>query len=322
MFTPIAEAPVDKATMFKRLPAEWPDDLIPRIQSLLRETNQKVFVLDDDPTGTQTVHDTIVLTEWSVASLQREMEAAAAVCYILTNTRSLTADRAAAMNREIAKNLQRAAELAGRPFTVISRSDSTLRGHFPQETDALADALGSRPDGVLIIPAFMAGGRYTIGGVHYVEEGDELIPAAQTPYARDAVFGYRHSNLREWVEEKTAGRIAATDVKSIPIEVIREGGPGEIYAILQSLESGAVCVVDAVSERDLEVVSLACLQAEAAGKTLIYRTAASFAGIRGGIALRPILEAADMNLLSELWRFGGRRLLRQEIFRPAGGIAQ
>ena len=86
MSTSHAEQPVDKAMMFQRLPAEWESDLIPQIQALLRATNQKVFVLDDDPTGTQTVHDTIVLTEWSTESLLREMNSADAVCYIMTNS--------------------------------------------------------------------------------------------------------------------------------------------------------------------------------------------------------------------------------------------
>lgn len=318
MVTTPSEFALYKAAIFDSLPAEWPADLIPQIQSLLRETGQKVFVLDDDPTGTQTVHDTIVLTEWSLESLQREMEAAEAVCYIMTNSRSVTADRATAINREIAVNLQRAAALTRRPFTVISRSDSTLRGHFPQETDALADSLGSRPDAVLIIPAFMAGGRYTIGGAHYVQEGDQLIPAACTPYAQDAVFGYRHSDLREWVEEKTAGRHVSGDVESISIETIRGGGPEAVYAQLQELENGVVCIVDAVSERDLEVVSLACLQAEAAGKTLIYRTAASFAGIRGGVALRPILEAAEMNLMSD---YGGLVVVGSYVKKSSDQLA-
>lgn len=294
-----AEVPVEKSTVFARLPEEWPAELIQQIQALLRETNQKVFVLDDDPTGTQTVHDTFVLTEWSLESLRREMESADAVCYIMTNSRSVTADQAIVMNREIARNLQLATAATGRPFTVISRSDSTLRGHFPSETDAIADSLGAPPDGVLIIPAFMAGGRFTIGGVHFVEEGDKLIPAAQTPYAQDAVFGYCHSDLRHWVEEKTAGRIASEDVATVTIDTIRAGGPDAVYEVLEHLENGAVCVVDAVSEGDLEVVALACLQVEAAGKSLIYRTAASFAGIRGGISLRPTLEAGDMNLMSD-----------------------
>ena len=291
--------PVDKTELFSSLPTGWATDLIPQIQALLRDTKQKVFVLDDDPTGTQTVHDTIVLTEWTIDALRLEMESADAVCYILTNSRSVASDQAAAINEEIARNLQAASQATGRPFTMISRSDSTLRGHYPGETDALASSMASPPDGVLIIPAFMAGGRYTIRGVHYVEEGSLLLPAAGTPYAQDAVFGYANSDLKKWVAEKTAGEIAADDVLSIPIDTIREGGPQGVQTLLRRLQDGAVCVVDAVSERDLEVVALACLQTEAGGKRLIYRTAASFAGIRGGIPLRPTLKAADMNLISQ-----------------------
>ena len=145
----------------------------------------------------------------------------------------------------------------------------------------------------------MAGGRFTIHGAHYVEEGSALVPAAQTPYAKDVVFGYKHSDLRRWVEEKTAGQVKAADVVSLSIDVIRGEGPDGAQDILEKLAGGAVCVVDAVSERDLEVVALACIRAEAAGKRLIYRSAASFAGIRGGIPLRPTLDAEDIRPLSE-----------------------
>ena len=292
-------AAVEKAVLFSSLPEPWARNLIPEIQALLRETKQKVFVLDDDPTGTQTVHDTIVLTEWTVPALIREMESADPVCYILTNSRSVNAAGAVALNQDIALNLRAAAERTGRPFSVISRSDSTLRGHFPAETDALAATADCPADGVLIIPAFMAGGRYTIRGAHYVQEGSMLVPAAQTPYARDAVFGYQHSDLRRWVEEKTGGLVNSADVVSLSIDVIRGEGPEGVGAILDELAGGVVCVVDAVSERDLEVVALACIRAEAAGKRLIVRSAASFAGIRGGIPLRPTLAAEDIRPLSE-----------------------
>jgi len=167
--------------LFSNLPAEWNQDLIPQIQALLRETKQKIFVLDDDPTGTQTVHDTVVLTEWTVPALVRELDSADPVCYILTNSRSVGAAEAVALNQDITRNLRSAADQTGRRFTVISRSDSTLRGHFPAETDALAESAEAPPDAVLLIPAFMAGGRFTIHGLHYVEEGGLLGPAAQTP---------------------------------------------------------------------------------------------------------------------------------------------
>ena len=108
-------AVVEKAELFSSLPAPWARNLIPEIQALLRETKQKVFVLDDDPTGTQTVHDTIVLTEWSLSSLIRELESADPICYILTNSRSVNAARAVALNLEIARNLRAAAEQTGDP---------------------------------------------------------------------------------------------------------------------------------------------------------------------------------------------------------------
>jgi len=291
-------ASVDKMELFSNLPAEWNQNLIPQIQALLRETKRKIFVLDDDPTGTQTVHDTVVLTEWTVPALVRELDSADPVCYILTNSRSVGAAEAVALNQDITRNLRSAAGQTGRRFTVISRSDSTLRGHFPAETDALAESAEAPPDAVLLIPAFMAGGRFTIHGLHYVEEGGLLVPAAQTPYAEDAVFGYRHSEMRKWVEEKTSGRVQSQDVISLSIEVIRSGGPDAVEEILRGLHGGAVCVVDAISERDLEVVALACIRAEAAGKRLIYRTAASFAGIRGGIPIQPPLGAADIKPMS------------------------
>ena len=291
--------PVEKSDLFSSLPPEWTRDLMPRIQALLRETKQKVFVLDDDPTGTQTVCDTVVLTKWRADALLREMRSPDTLCYILTNTRSVNAERAAAINREIAQNLRAASEIAERPFAIISRSDSTLRGHFPAETDALAHCLASRPDGLLIIPAFMAGGRYTIQGLHYVEEGDALIPAAATPFAQDPVFAYANSELSKWVEEKTAGEVPAQGVSRLSIDKIRLGGPQAVADALDQLTGGAICVVDAVTERDLEVVALACLRVEAAGKNLLYRTAASFAGIRGGIPIRAPLQADEMKLMPQ-----------------------
>ena len=157
-------------------------------------------MLDDDPTGTQTVHNIPVLTEWSVASLRAELANDLPCFYILTNSRSLPLPGAQAMNVEIARNLREASHQAQRDFVIVSRSDSTLRGHFPGEVDALANALEQDFDGWLIIPFFLEGGRYTIGNVHYVAEGDKLVPAGETPFARDSAFGYRASNLREWVE--------------------------------------------------------------------------------------------------------------------------
>jgi uncharacterized protein YgbK (DUF1537 family) len=277
--------------LFAALPPEWPHDPMPEIQRLITASRAKVVVLDDDPTGTQTVHDVPVLTEWSVESLRRELGSDGHCLFILTNSRSLPPEQARALNCLIARNLLGAA--SAKSFVVVSRSDSTLRGHFPLETDALSEVLGPF-DGVLLVPFFETGGRHTINDVHYLAEGEWLTPVAQTQFARDVTFGYRNSNLRAWVEEKSAGRIRAENVASISIEMIRRGGPEQVCQSLMGLHRGCTCVVNVASGRDLHVFVLGLLQAEAAGKRFIFRTGASFAAARAGIAPRPLLTAAEL----------------------------
>lgn len=294
---------VSKSDLLARLPPEWPRDVLPEIQRRLRESGQKVVVLDDDPTGTQTVHDIPVLTEWSVESLRAELSNDLPVFYILTNSRALPLPEAQALNAEIGRNLCDASHAVGRVFTVISRSDSTLRGHFPGEVDAFVNAMRdancatSNPP-YLIIPAFLTGGRYTINDVHYVAYGDDLTPAGETEFAHDAAFGYRASNLRTWVEEKTHGAIRADDVMSISIAEVRLGGPERVRDRLIAVRPGSACIVNATSERDLEVTALACMMAEAEGSRFSYRTAASFARARAGIAPKPLLSAQDLSSLT------------------------
>ncbi len=275
------------------LPPAWPDDLLPAIRQHLRDAKRKLVVLDDDPTGTQTVHDIAVLTEWSVDSLAAELQRDAPAFYLLTNSRSLPLAEAQALNREIARHLVAARAQAGVDFTVVSRSDSTLRGHFPGETDALLDALGEAVDATLIIPFFLEGGRYTMDGVHYVAEGDTLLPAAQTPFAQDAAFGYSHSDLRKWVAEKTEGRTKAEQVALISLADLRQGGPQQVAEKLLALD-GDTCVIDSVSMRDQQVAVLGILQAEAQGKRFLYRTAASFVQVRAGLSPQPVLTAHDL----------------------------
>ena len=285
---------LNQETVFSDLPDIWQFDLMPEIRKQIARTNAKVIVLDDDPTGTQTVHDITVLTTWSVNALQDALADRSPSVFILTNTRSMTAFWTEKVNREIAENLKTASQKTGRDFVIVSRSDSTLRGHFPLETDVLAKALQLSPDAILILPAFMAGRRYTIKGVHYVAEGEELIPASETAFAQDAAFGYQYSDLRYWVAEKTANRVSPDDVALINIEEIRTGGMETVKSRLLSLENSTYCAIDATTERDIEVVTLAILQAEAQGKRFLYRTAASFAAIRAGIALRPVLSADEL----------------------------
>lgn len=280
------------------LPADWPHDPFPEIQARLRESGQKVVVLDDDPTGTQTVHGVPVLTEWSTESLIREFENDLPAFYILTNSRSLLLPAAQAINAEIGRSLVLAGKQTGRPFVVISRSDSTLRGHFPGELEALAEALGGGFDAWMLIPFLFPAGRYTLGDVHYVAEGDELVPVGETQYARDATFGFRSSSLPDWVEEKTGGQVPSAAVDSISLDELRRGGPAAVTSHLLEAIPGGICVVNAASMRDMAVFVAGLLDAEGQGRRYLYRTAASFIPVRAGIAPRGQLTLADLSLPS------------------------
>ncbi|MEA2524322.1 MAG: hypothetical protein QOF73_1549, partial [Thermomicrobiales bacterium] len=290
---PLRVLPMPDVTLLDALPPEYPGDLERHVRDAVATSSRKVVALDDDPTGVQTVHDTAVLARWSVADLVAELQRPNPVFFILTNSRSLPTSEAVALNAEIVGNLAAASRETGIGFAVASRSDSTLRGHFPAETDAIATAIGGM-DGVLLCPAFFEGGRYTIDDIHYVHDGDRLVPAAESEFARDATFGYAHSNLREWVEEKTGGRVRAGDVVSLPLAEIRTGGPNRIAELLLAVEGGQPVVVNAASYADLSVVALGLLRAEAAGKRFVYRTGASFVRARVGMPARPLLTRAEL----------------------------
>ena len=276
------------------LPPEWPENLLPDIRARVDAAKRKIVVLDDDPTGTQTVHGVPVLTTWSAEVLARELQGAAPAVYILTNSRSLTAPAADALGREIGANLKQAGQSTGVALEVISRSDSTLRGHFPGEVEALKTGLGAEILPCLLVPFFLEGGRYTIGDVHYVAEGRRLVPAAETPYARDAVFGYRHSHLGRWIEEKTRGRIGAGQVTAITLEDLRRGGASTVAEKLAAMAPGSFGIVNAAAYRDLEVFVSGLLQAEDSGHAFVFRTAASFVRVRAGIAPREVLERQEL----------------------------
>jgi uncharacterized protein YgbK (DUF1537 family) len=281
---------------FADLPPEWPVDLLAEIKERIAGSGSKVVVLDDDPTGTQTVHGIPVLTHWSADELQAELSNELPAFFLLTNSRSLPLMQARSINAGIGRKLMTAAKKVQRRFVLVSRSDSTLRGHFPAEVDALAATLESPPDACIITPFFPEGGRYTIDDTHFVEENEWLVPVGETEFARDPSFGYRASNLRRWVEEKTGGRISSTAVSSLSIEELREKGPESVASFLARLRNGRFCVANAASYRDLEVLVLGILKSEARGKQFIYRTAASFVRVRCGLSVRPPLAALDLKM--------------------------
>jgi uncharacterized protein YgbK (DUF1537 family) len=260
------------------------------------ESGRRVIVLDDDPTGVQSVHGVPVLTTWAVEDLRWALEQTSPTFYILTNSRSLTEQEAIALNQEIARNLSEAAA-PGTDFDVVSRSDSTLRGHYPAETDVLAEELRERgrgPDGLIVCPAFFEAGRITVDDIHWVRQDGELVPAGQTEFASDHSFGYRASDLKVWVEEKTGGRIKAHEVVSVGLADLREDGPERVLELLEEASGGRPVVVNAASYADLEVFVLGLLAAEEEGKSFLYRTGPSFVRTRGGITEPKILGPEDL----------------------------
>ncbi|CAD5313062.1 unnamed protein product [Arabidopsis thaliana] len=279
-----------KQDLLKSLPAEWPSDPTTDIHRLNMGNSKTLVVLDDDPTGTQTVHDVEVLTEWSVESISEQFRKKPACFFILTNSRSLSPEKASELIKDICSNLCAASkEVGNADYTIVLRGDSTLRGHFPQATDAAVSILGEM-DAWIICPFFLQGGRYTIDDVHYVADSDRLVPAGETEFAKDASFGYKSSNLREWVEEKTAGVIPANSVQSISIQLLRKGGPDAVCEFLCSLKKGSTCIVNAASERDMAVFAAGMIQAELKGRSFLCRTAASFVSALIGIIQKdPVL---------------------------------
>ena len=264
--------PLDKSSTLSSLPPIYPGDLRSQIRSTLKNTPSipLLVALDDDPTGTQTCHDIVVLTVWDVPTLTSQFKSTASGSgfFILTNSRALHPPEARALIKEICQNLQDAAKATGKAFEVVLRGDSTLRGHFPDEPEVVDEALGAA-DAWLLAPFFLQGGRYTIDDVHYVAEGEKLVPAGQTPFAKDATFGYKSSNLRDWVVEKSKGKIARERVGSLALKDIRGAGPDKIADQLMTTEKGSVLIINAAAEEDMDVVILGLLKGVYKGKAVL-----------------------------------------------------
>lgn len=134
-----------------------------------------------------------------------------------------------------------------------------MRGHFLEELESYIDAIGP-PDAWIMAPFFESGSRYTIGDVHYVADQNNLVPASKTPFAKDRTFGYRSSNLREYIREKAESRFSSEDIMSITLEDIRLGGFSAIEKKLLSVPKAGMLIVNAVQDEDMDLFCLALLE--------------------------------------------------------------
>lgn len=286
---------IDILNNYKAIDEAYVDELL--LQEIAKN-NKKIVVLDDDPTGVQTVHDISVYTNWTKDSIRKGFEEENNLFYVLTNSRGFTKERTTEAHKEIAAVVDEVSKETGKEYIFISRSDSTLRGHYPLEPALLKEAYekntGSQIDGEVMCPFFKEGGRYTIDDVHYVKYGDELVPAAETEFAKDKTFGYTKSDIKEYVEEKTGGAYKARDVVSISLEDIHNMDFDKIEAQLMEVKDFNKIVVNAIDYVDVKVFCVALYRAMAKGKVFMFRTAAAIVKVMGGVTDQPLLTREQM----------------------------
>lgn len=260
--------------------------------------SHKIIVLDDDPTGVQTVHGVPVFTDWSEEAIVDMFQEDRQMVFLLTNSRAFSEEKTRKVHTDIAERVASTSEKLNIPYLLISRGDSTLRGHYPLETLVLKDTLEKTSnihfDGEIILPFFKEGGRETIDDVHYVKQGDQYIPAGETEFAKDRMFGFTNSNLKHWIEEKNHGTYKQEDVVSVSLDELRSLDLSNVVSKLMELQDFQKLIVNAVSEDDVKAFSIALLRAIKTGKNFLYRTAASFTKIIGDIDSKPYLTKEEL----------------------------
>lgn len=230
----------------------------------------KLVIFDDDPTGIQTVHGCLLVTDWSEENIERALTDSQPFFYILTNTRALTPADAEETLTSAVEAVVKANEKHGFRLICISRSDSCLRGHFPLETDVMRRVLEKH--GIKVwqktpfVPAFIESGRVTIDGTHYMKDGDTLIPVAETEFARDNVFGYKSSVLTEYIREKGADPDA--------YDIVNAQNYEELYAYSDALFAATSGWQGAV----------------------VIRSSSSLPRAMSGISDKPLLSSADLGI--------------------------
>ena len=287
-------AKILKSELFKKIPRVDEKFFHAELAAALKNFGKKIIVLDDDPTGVQTVNGISVYTDWTAESIAEGFAEAQPMFFILTNSRAFSAEKTRAEHKKIAERIFAAGKNFGKDFIIVSRSDSTLRGHYPLETQTLRETLeacGKKIDGEILMPFFKEGGRFTVGDVHYVQEGEYLVPAAETEFARDKTFGYASSNLAAYVEEKTRGAFKKNSVTCISLEELRGGDVEKFSARLENVRGFNKVVVNVADYVDVEIFTLALLRAR---KNFLFRTAAAFTKVIGGVEDKNFLTRSEL----------------------------
>jgi uncharacterized protein YgbK (DUF1537 family) len=235
-------------------------------------------VLDDDPTGVQTLRGIRVLLSWDVRRISAALQGRRSV-HLITNTRALPPERVQPFVEEAAL----AARAAAPDGRVVLRGDSTLRGHLVEEYLGVRAATAAPAWPVLLlVPALPAAGRITVGGVHFFERDGTRTPLHETEYARDGVFAYASARLLEWAEERSAGLFTARAGAELHLDELRARGPEAVADALEQLAARGTPAAfgpDAENGDDLEFVAAGLEEALGRGVEVIVRCAPAFAGV-------------------------------------------
>ena len=249
-----------------------------------------IVVLDDDPTGVQTLAGVRVLLSWDAARVRAALDERPSV-HLITNTRALAAERVQPLVAAAART-----SLEGVPGAVlVLRGDSTLRGHLLEEYLGVREVVAPESWPVLLlVPALPSAGRVTVGGVHLFERDGQRLALHETEYARDGSFAYSSARLVEWADERSGGLFSADASRELHLEALRAGGADVVTEELVVLaEAGvpAALAPDAETAGDLGAIADGYRAAIAGGVDVIVRCAPTFVGVLTGTAARTRVPA-------------------------------
>ncbi len=236
----------------------------------------KIIVFDDDPTGSQTVHDCLLLLKWDYETLLKGIQNKSKLMFILCDTRALSEKDAGQRLTEICASLIRVINNEGysiKDFIFISRGDSTLRGHNFLEPQIINKHFGPF-DATFHIPAFIEGNRVTIHGDHFVNN----IPSHETIFAKDKIFGYETNNIKKLLHQKSNSKVELDDIKNLylkDINALQIDKKNEIFTWIRNLKNNTQVIVDAENYFHLEKFCSAITELNSK-KKFLFRTAASF----------------------------------------------
>ncbi|WP_226895798.1 four-carbon acid sugar kinase family protein, partial [Luteolibacter marinus] len=137
-------------------------------------------------------------------------------------------------------------------------------------------------------------GRYTQDDVHFAIVDGQAVPVSDTDFANDATFGYSSSGLKEFLQERSNGSIAAEDVLSISLKDIRDEGASHVESLLADARNRRWVVINAETYEDMQVVADAVTALEKQGHRFITRCGPSFVRPLAGQSDPRILDSADI----------------------------